>query len=99
MIHNTKRSARGGPSIKPAPGYLGRPTPPGTCGILVPGVEVRIVREDGTDVALHEPGELWVRGTNVVPGYYKNEKATKETFVDGWLHTGDKMYTDGTFFL
>ena len=74
-------------------------TPPGTCGILVPGVEVRIVREDGTDAALHEPGELWVRGTNVVPGYYKNEKATKETFVDGWLHTGDKMYTDGTFFL
>ena len=85
--------------MKPVPGYLDKPTPPGTCGIIVPGVETRIVREDGTDAALNEPGEMWVRGDNVIPGYYGNEKATKETFIDGWLHTGDRMSTDGTFFL
>ncbi|KAK7682380.1 hypothetical protein QCA50_014585 [Cerrena zonata] len=84
--------------MKPAPGYLDTPTPSGSCGILVPGVQARIVKEDGTDAALNEPGEIWVRGDNVIPGYYGNEKATKETFIDGWLHTGDRMYTDGTFF-
>ncbi|EIW78030.1 acetyl-CoA synthetase-like protein [Coniophora puteana RWD-64-598 SS2] len=39
----------------------------------------------------NEPGELWVRGPHVALGYYKNEKATRETFVNGWLRTGDLM--------
>jgi long-chain acyl-CoA synthetase len=52
------------------------------------------------DLALHEPdpesgvGELLVRGENVVQGYWQKAEATEETFVDGWLHTGDLARID-----
>jgi long-chain acyl-CoA synthetase len=51
----------------------------GTVGRALPGVEVRIA----------EDGELLVKGPNIFQGYYKNQEATDETLVDGWLHTGD----------
>ena len=71
-------------------------------GILLPGQEARIVKEDGSEAAYHEPGELWIRGPNVALGYYGNEKATKETFLpDGWLRTGDevKFNEEGDMFI
>ena len=52
------------------------------------------MRDDGTDANVNEPGELWLRGDNVALGYWDNEKASKETFVDGWVHTGDIFYVD-----
>ena len=67
---------------------------PGSAGVLSPSMEARIMREDGTDANINEPGELWLRGDNIALGYWNNEKATKETFVDGWMHTGDKFYAD-----
>nr|BAR45486.1 long chain acyl-CoA synthetase [Gelatoporia subvermispora] len=70
-------------------------------GILLPGQESRIVKEDGSEAGYNEPGELWVRGPNVALGYFSNEKATKETFLpDGWLRTGDTFTMDerGNFF-
>ncbi|OBZ68897.1 putative 4-coumarate--CoA ligase 1 [Grifola frondosa] len=66
----------------------------GSCGLLLPGMEARIVRADGSLAGLNEPGELWLKGGNVALGYWGNEKATKETFVDGWLRTGDTVRAD-----
>lgn len=67
---------------------------PGSTGILYPSMEARIVRDDGTDAKTNETGELWLRGDNVALGYWNNGKASKETFVDGWVHTGDKFRVD-----
>ncbi|RPD62445.1 acetyl-CoA synthetase-like protein [Lentinus tigrinus ALCF2SS1-7] len=67
---------------------------PGSVGLLLPGVEARIVRDDGTLAGYNEPGELWLKGENIALGYWRNEKATKETFGDGWLRTGDRFRID-----
>ncbi|KAL4920704.1 hypothetical protein BDW62DRAFT_176072 [Aspergillus aurantiobrunneus] len=63
----------------------------GSSGWIVPGVEARIVTPDREEVTKYDtPGELWIRSPSVVLGYLNNEKATKETFGDGWMHTGDE---------
>jgi len=51
--------------------------------------ELRVVDPAGNDVPAGDMGELWVRGPNVVKGYWNNPDATAETFTDGWFHTGD----------
>ena len=68
---------------------------PNSAGILLSGMEARIVREDGSDADTSEPGELWLKGGNIALGYWNNEKANRETFVDGWLKTGDLFLVDG----
>ncbi|KAG1849896.1 hypothetical protein DFJ58DRAFT_794277 [Suillus subalutaceus] len=81
---------------KPIPGVLdGRAkNKPGSTGVLLPGIEVKVVREDGTLAAVNEPGELHVRSGCVALGYRNNPKATEETFVNGWLRTGDRIRID-----
>jgi len=61
----------------------------GTIGKPFPGCEVRIAEDD----------EILVKGPNVFQGYYKNEEATNETIVDGWLHTGDLGSIDADGFI
>ncbi len=62
----------------------------GTSGRAIPDVEVRIVDPGGTDVATGEPGEIVVRGYNVMRGYFNDAEATDAAVDrDGWLHTGD----------
>jgi acyl-CoA synthetase (AMP-forming)/AMP-acid ligase II len=61
-----------------------------TSGRAIPGTEVRVVDAEGTPVAPGVPGEVLVRGYNVMRGYYENETATAQTLTpDGWLRTGD----------
>jgi long-subunit acyl-CoA synthetase (AMP-forming) len=81
-------------------GVLGRSSVIGSTGILLPGQEARIIREDGTEADIDEVGEMYLRGRNIALGYWNNETATKEIFVeDGWLKTGDrfKVDKDGNF--
>jgi len=61
-----------------------------TAGRAMPGIEVRVVAEDGTELAAGEPGEVVVRGYNVMAGYFEDPAATAEAIDgEGWLHTGD----------
>ena len=74
----------------------------GSCGKLLEGTEVRLVDEDGNDVAPGEVGEVLVRGGQVMLGYWNNPKATAEALdADGWLHTGDvgKVDADGYYYI
>ena len=70
---------------------------PGTVGLPMPNVEVRIRTEDGRETAADETGELWVRGPNVCDGYWRRPDATAAAWKDGWFRTGDigKRAADG----
>jgi long-chain acyl-CoA synthetase len=67
----------------------------GTVGVPVPSTEVITVDEEGNDVGFGEKGELWVRGPQVMKGYWRNEKATSESITpEGWFKTGDYAVID-----
>lgn len=69
----------------------------GSCGKAAPRMEIKIDSSDPQKVV----GEILVRGTNVMTGYYKNEEATQEVLHDGWYHTGDLgvMDEEGNLFI
>ncbi len=71
---------------------------PGSSGRPIPGMEAKVLSDDPENI----PGEICVRGENVMVGYYKNPDATTAVLEDdGWLHTGDmgNIAADGTIFL
>jgi long-chain acyl-CoA synthetase len=69
--------------------HFERPSKPGTVGQPIFGVEIKCVDEDDKEVARGARGEIVIRGTNVMKGYYKRPEATAEAFRNGWFHTGD----------
>ena len=74
---------------------------PGTCGILVPCTEARIVGPNtDADKGTGEIGEIWVRGPQMMRGYFANPEATRAAFSpDGWLRTGHLGFFDADGFL
>jgi long-chain acyl-CoA synthetase len=74
---------------------------PGSIGVPVRGVEMRLVDDDGGDVATGEVGEIAIRGENVMKGYWKRPDATKDAIPHGWFLSGDmaRCDDDGYFFI
>lgn len=71
----------------------------GSSGKVAPNLELRICDGEGRDLPPSQTGEIVVRGENVMAGYWKNEKATREVLRDGWLYTGDLGYLDADGYL
>ena len=71
----------------------------GSAGKPLLHTAVRIVRDDGTDCAAGEVGELWTKGPNITPGYWNKPEATANSFQDGWLKTGDAARLDDEGFI
>ncbi|KAJ8080400.1 hypothetical protein PM082_017233 [Marasmius tenuissimus] len=66
--------------------------PPGSAGKILPGIETRVYKEDGSRARAGELGELCVKSPSVALGYLNNEAANRETFKDGWVRTGDQVF-------
>ena len=71
----------------------------GSSGVIVKNLDLKICDEDGNVLPVGQKGEIVIRGENVMQGYWKNERATRETLRDGWLYTGDMGYVDNDGFL
>jgi long-chain acyl-CoA synthetase len=72
----------------------------GSIGVALPGVDVRLVDTDGSDVLTDDAGEIWVRGPNVFKGYWDDPEATARVLTsDGWLRTGDIAVVDDDGYL
>ena len=81
---------------------LRKPSKPMSIGLPLPGTDIRFVDVDSKQtMGIGENGELQVKGPQVMSGYFENEEASAEAFMDGWLRTGDvgHMDQDGYVFL
>ncbi len=76
-------------------------TKPGSIGLPLDGVDMKLVNPDGTEAPPGEVGEIVIRGHNVMKGYWKRPDATEAAIVDGWFHTGDMATRDddGFYFI
>lgn len=71
----------------------------GSIGLPVPSTEVKLIDDDGNEVAPGEPGELCIKGPQVMLGYWQRPDATEEILQDGWLRSGDVAVMDEEGFL
>ncbi len=76
--------------------YLLRPASSGRCSAVL---DLRVVDDEGNPLPAGERGELQIRGASIFRGYHNRPDANAETFVDGWLRTGDVAYLDAEGFL
>jgi long-chain acyl-CoA synthetase len=72
---------------------------PDSVGVPVPVVDVKVVDALGETLPVGDVGELWIKGPNVVKGYWTKPEATAETFTHGWLHSGDIARLDDEGFV
>ena len=101
-LNVSMRQGYGMTEASPASHYTGpNERRPGKVGTLVPNTECRIVdTETGRDLGVNEPGEIWIRGPQVMKGYLNKPAATARTVdEDGWLHTGDIGVVDDEGYL
>ena len=71
----------------------------GTIGVPVPNTDIKIIKDDGSEAQLGEAGELWVKGEQVMRGYWQRPEATAEVLKDGWMATGDIVIMDESYSL
>jgi long-chain acyl-CoA synthetase len=79
--------------------HLDRPSKPGTVGQPLFAVEIMVVDDKDEPVETGQPGEVVIRGHNVMKGYYKQPEATAEALRNGWFHTGDIGVLDADGYL
>jgi len=99
-LHNGYGLSEAAPTVSQT--RLDAPRADTSVGQAIPGVEVRVVDKEGRDVADGDAGELWVRGPNLMRGYYRDPDATSAALrPGGWLNTGDmaRRAPDGALFI
>ena len=99
-LHNGYGLTESAPTVSQT--RLDAPRDDTSVGVPIPGVAVRLVTQDGVDVAPGDAGELWVQGPNLMRGYYRDPVATAAALRPGlWLATGDlaRQGPDGALFL
>jgi acyl-CoA synthetase (AMP-forming)/AMP-acid ligase II len=99
-LHNGYGLTEAAPTVSQT--RLDAPRADTSVGTAIPGVELRIVGKDGVDLAPGQAGELWVRGPNVMQGYYRAPEQTLDAIKPGgWLNTGDmaRQDPDGALFI
>jgi acyl-CoA synthetase (AMP-forming)/AMP-acid ligase II len=99
-LHNGYGLTESAPTVSQT--RLDAPRADTSVGLAIPGVEVQVVNAQGEVLPSGEPGELWVRGPNVMKGYYREPELTAAALrPGGWLNTGDmaRMEADGALFI
>jgi len=71
----------------------------GSVGHALPGIDVKVAADDGSELARGEVGQVWVRGPNIMMGYWNKPEVTAATIIDHWVLTGDAGYMDADGFL
>lgn len=71
----------------------------GSIGLSVPSTDIKLVNDRDEEVAEGEPGELCIKGTQVMSGYWQRPDATDEVLKNGWLHSGDIVNVDSAGFI
>ncbi|MFC0138856.1 long-chain-fatty-acid--CoA ligase FadD [Erwinia mallotivora] len=71
----------------------------GSIGLPVPSTDIKLVNDQGEEVSEGEPGELCIKGPQVMLGYWQRPDATDEVLKDGWLHSGDIVTVDSQGFI
>ena len=99
-LHNGYGMTETSPTVSQT--RLDQPRGDASVGMAIPGVEVRVVDAAGADVATGMDGELWVRGPNIMLGYYREPEMTAAAMrPGGWINTGDmaRRDADGALFI